>query len=513
MSGQFDNYGGLYAGTKAAGGGGDSGPVKGFRNPGLLEAGFKGLARGGPAEGRQAYLVGEKGPEVFVPNQDGQIIPNHKLPDALKKKKLLKRADGGDVEAHPEGRPKGFRSPGLLYPATGMENLSGLAGGGVISSYSGPSRQSDENERHRQMIQSENERAEAKNKADRLRQEAEIKYHENVDWGARTDKLRAEANARADANKAQFWAQVERSYGKQKPDGKTREVPEHISKLAFSLLKKAGTNPQEAFSHVADHVDKTNAVVDQWGGYKGYFLADREKALGRPHTADEIKAIDRMGTDDPVKVANIISSLQERGAKPWEPGPTKPASGFFSPLYGTPWASTGKAETPPPLRAPQGFAPAQQSNRPPGREGESALDYIRRVNPRNDQLSPEEARVKFNQHVNEATGPGFSGENHPWVNWGTQNVPGFRDIVDPNTPLRRGARALWGAITPGAPEQQPPAAGGFRAPAPVDQNISFGAGNMITTSREAEQQRAIQRDRSAQNKLDDLGKNAPIVAP
>ena len=60
---------------------------------------FTGLAEGGPAGARNTYIVGEKGPELFVPHgggsgqrmigvngpeffapeQDGQVIPNHKL--------------------------------------------------------------------------------------------------------------------------------------------------------------------------------------------------------------------------------------------------------------------------------------------------------------------------------------------------------------------------------------------------------------------------------------------------
>ena len=36
-------------------------------------------ANGGPVGMRQPYLVGEKGPELFVPNQSGNIIPNHDL--------------------------------------------------------------------------------------------------------------------------------------------------------------------------------------------------------------------------------------------------------------------------------------------------------------------------------------------------------------------------------------------------------------------------------------------------
>ncbi len=36
-------------------------------------------AEGGPVAGSGPYIVGERGPEVFVPNTSGTIIPNHKL--------------------------------------------------------------------------------------------------------------------------------------------------------------------------------------------------------------------------------------------------------------------------------------------------------------------------------------------------------------------------------------------------------------------------------------------------
>ena len=37
------------------------------------------MAKGGPVSARTAYVVGEKGPEVFVPSVAGNIIPNHRL--------------------------------------------------------------------------------------------------------------------------------------------------------------------------------------------------------------------------------------------------------------------------------------------------------------------------------------------------------------------------------------------------------------------------------------------------
>ena len=40
---------------------------------------FGGKAQGGPVQGGTPYMVGEKGPELFVPNSSGQITPNNKL--------------------------------------------------------------------------------------------------------------------------------------------------------------------------------------------------------------------------------------------------------------------------------------------------------------------------------------------------------------------------------------------------------------------------------------------------
>ena len=38
------------------------------------------MAAGGPVQGRNSYLVGERGPELFVPRGGGNIIPHHQLP-------------------------------------------------------------------------------------------------------------------------------------------------------------------------------------------------------------------------------------------------------------------------------------------------------------------------------------------------------------------------------------------------------------------------------------------------
>jgi hypothetical protein len=38
-----------------------------------------GKEKGGPVSGNTPYVVGEKGPELFVPKSAGDIIPNNKL--------------------------------------------------------------------------------------------------------------------------------------------------------------------------------------------------------------------------------------------------------------------------------------------------------------------------------------------------------------------------------------------------------------------------------------------------
>jgi hypothetical protein len=52
-----------------------------------------GKATGGPVDGKTPYIVGEKGPELFVPSNDGTIIPNHDLPGGIN------RESGGGVSS------------------------------------------------------------------------------------------------------------------------------------------------------------------------------------------------------------------------------------------------------------------------------------------------------------------------------------------------------------------------------------------------------------------------------
>jgi hypothetical protein len=77
----------------------------GFATPGAAIAGFLdsiggklfggGKAAGGATKSSNAYLVGEMGPELFVPKTDGYVVPNHELRFAGA------RHDGGFVHPHP----------------------------------------------------------------------------------------------------------------------------------------------------------------------------------------------------------------------------------------------------------------------------------------------------------------------------------------------------------------------------------------------------------------------------
>ena len=37
------------------------------------------MAKGGPVSSGQTYMVGERGPELFVPGRSGTIVPNDKM--------------------------------------------------------------------------------------------------------------------------------------------------------------------------------------------------------------------------------------------------------------------------------------------------------------------------------------------------------------------------------------------------------------------------------------------------
>lgn len=70
-------FGAFLGGGSGSGGGLDLG------NGGGVGAGLPPRAQGGPVQKRKPYLIGEKGPELFVPEQDGQVVPYAKTMMAL----------------------------------------------------------------------------------------------------------------------------------------------------------------------------------------------------------------------------------------------------------------------------------------------------------------------------------------------------------------------------------------------------------------------------------------------
>lgn len=61
------------------GGGGGNNIIPFVQTTAAAGGGIGHMAHGGPVTGGQATLIGEKGPEIFVPGSSGNIIPNHKL--------------------------------------------------------------------------------------------------------------------------------------------------------------------------------------------------------------------------------------------------------------------------------------------------------------------------------------------------------------------------------------------------------------------------------------------------
>lgn len=65
-----------------------------------LGGGGRGMVKGGNVKGKKPYLVGEEGPELFIPDSKGMIIPNPKTQIGMKSKSLyIPRRYGGTVSA------------------------------------------------------------------------------------------------------------------------------------------------------------------------------------------------------------------------------------------------------------------------------------------------------------------------------------------------------------------------------------------------------------------------------
>jgi hypothetical protein len=92
----------------------------GFANiPGVLAGLIPGKAEGGAVGASNAYMVGEMGPELFVPTSSGYVVPNEKI------RLAGARHDGGYVHPHPhpEWNRSDMDSEGRMSPAKIKELL------------------------------------------------------------------------------------------------------------------------------------------------------------------------------------------------------------------------------------------------------------------------------------------------------------------------------------------------------------------------------------------------------
>ena len=71
----------LFGGGGGGGFGGGGGGLGGFFS-GLFGSRFPGRATGGPVAPGRAYMVGERGPELFVPAVSGRVLPSGTQPPA-----------------------------------------------------------------------------------------------------------------------------------------------------------------------------------------------------------------------------------------------------------------------------------------------------------------------------------------------------------------------------------------------------------------------------------------------
>jgi lambda family phage tail tape measure protein len=97
---------------------GSSGSSNGGIFGGKIIPGF--LASGGPASSNQAYIVGERGPELFVPNVNGTVVPNSNLGGGTNVTYNIQAVDASSFQALVA------RDPGFIHAVSeqGRRNLA-----------------------------------------------------------------------------------------------------------------------------------------------------------------------------------------------------------------------------------------------------------------------------------------------------------------------------------------------------------------------------------------------------
>jgi tape measure domain-containing protein len=91
-----------------------------------------GRAAGGPVSSNSTYMVGEKGPELFVPGSSGTIVPNHKLGGGGDNMNVVVNVDatGSKVEGDMQG---GKQLGTLLAAAVQKELIKQKRPGGILA--------------------------------------------------------------------------------------------------------------------------------------------------------------------------------------------------------------------------------------------------------------------------------------------------------------------------------------------------------------------------------------------
>jgi phage-related minor tail protein len=115
-----------------------TGPLSGFLNQGLgslfgggastdtFRGGFdlvSGFADGGVTSSRRPYMVGEKGPEMFVPNMTGRVVPNNAIGGGAVTVNVINNT-GAETRTEEREGPNGSKSIDIFIDEAVARNIS-----------------------------------------------------------------------------------------------------------------------------------------------------------------------------------------------------------------------------------------------------------------------------------------------------------------------------------------------------------------------------------------------------
>jgi phage-related minor tail protein len=89
-----------------------------------------GRAKGGPVSSGQAYMVGERGPELFVPGRSGTIVANDKMGGGNTNVVVNVDAKGSSVEGDEQGANQLGR---VISAAVQSELIKQQRPGGILA--------------------------------------------------------------------------------------------------------------------------------------------------------------------------------------------------------------------------------------------------------------------------------------------------------------------------------------------------------------------------------------------